>query len=561
MPDKTLYVLAQQLRKAALWKRLADDELFAISVPGGVCYCSVMGMMGDFFALAVYPGDEGLAAYRRITGPMVFRSMLARQELMVSQDCIMCAFEAKAELSAQDAAELAATGLSFYGKNAFPTFRRYRPGHYPWYVEDKEEEAMMATALRAALEVSRRLGTGTGQQVHLLDGQEDAPLGFNGGEPFDRAVPLLTERADGGFDWGTLDLPAPVEAVYPSPALTDELLMARIKKAPWTVEWACGASLSPSPVAEGEADSTGSIESPVAAPYFPSLLLAVKQDDGFVICTAMAKGDAPGELVDALVQAMQAHGKPTKILVPDARTHALLSTAMAQLGIPLAWEEHLPILEEVEDSLYESITGREAKDPDEEELSDMLDMVAAITADGDMPGEIRAQLQAMYDAQELPAPLREKLAAILGIAAQRPPKIVPLSQAARGSLVLSVSLGKGCYRHIQLGTGETMQTLHRAILDAFSFDDDHLYAFFMDNRTWSWDFIASPMYEDAERTADQYALESLGLRPGDAFKYVFDFGEEWLFQCKVLRRLEEETEAPRVVRSVGDAPEQYPAWE
>ena len=51
--------------------------------------------------------------------------------------------------------------------------------------------------------------------------------------------------------------------------------------------------------------------------------------------------------------------------------------------------------------------------------------------------------------------------------------------------VISVSLMKGCYRHIKISSQKTLDELSSAILNAFDFDNDHLHAFFMDNRQWS----------------------------------------------------------------------------
>jgi hypothetical protein len=52
------------------------------------------------------------------------------------------------------------------------------------------------------------------------------------------------------------------------------------------------------------------------------------------------------------------------------------------------------------------------------------------------------------------------------------------------SYVISVSLGTGCYRHIRISGKATLEELSDAILDAFDFDNDHLHAFFMNNRAW-----------------------------------------------------------------------------
>lgn len=130
------------------------------------------------------------------------------------------------------------------------------------------------------------------------------------------------------------------------------------------------------------------------------------------------------------------------------------------------------------------------------------------------------------------------------------------------SFVISVSLGTGCYRHIQISANATLYKLHQAILKAFEFEDDHEHAFFMDNHVWSSaDAYFSSKAESGDRLTKKYTLKKLQLAKGQKFKYVFDFGDEWEFQCKVLRELEEDTKTPLVIRSVGESPEQYPEWE
>lgn len=131
-----------------------------------------------------------------------------------------------------------------------------------------------------------------------------------------------------------------------------------------------------------------------------------------------------------------------------------------------------------------------------------------------------------------------------------------------GSYVISVSVGTGCYRHIQISKSATLYKLHKAIISAFDFEDDHAHAFFMDNHYWSGyaAFFSMKMHGD-ERLTKSYKLEKLNLSKGDQFKYVFDFGDEWRFQCKILRELDEQIDIPCVLRSVGESPEQYPDWD
>ena len=131
-----------------------------------------------------------------------------------------------------------------------------------------------------------------------------------------------------------------------------------------------------------------------------------------------------------------------------------------------------------------------------------------------------------------------------------------------GSYVISVSAGTGCYRHIQISKSATLYKLHQAIIRAFDFDDDHAHAFFMDNHYWSEyrAFFSMKMNGDEKLTKSR-KLEKLNLSKGSQFKYLFDFGDEWRFQCKVLRELEDTVDIPCVIRSVGESPEQYPDWD
>lgn len=129
------------------------------------------------------------------------------------------------------------------------------------------------------------------------------------------------------------------------------------------------------------------------------------------------------------------------------------------------------------------------------------------------------------------------------------------------SYVISVSLGTGCYRHIQISGRKTLDYFAGCILDAFDFDFDHLYSFFMDNKWWSQINAYNSPYSEEPPYANQIKLSQLRLSKGQAFKFLYDYGDEWRFQCKVLRVLDENTSEPIILRSVGDAPEQYPCYD
>jgi hypothetical protein len=106
-----------------------------------------------------------------------------------------------------------------------------------------------------------------------------------------------------------------------------------------------------------------------------------------------------------------------------------------------------------------------------------------------------------------------------------------------------------------------LEDLHEIIQRAFNFANDHMYAFFMDNELWSDDAYLSEITEPFDEYASGYTLAEFDFVKGNKFKYVFDFGDGWIFQCKVLGTNEETPEKPVIIKSKGKAPEQYPDWD
>jgi hypothetical protein len=140
----------------------------------------------------------------------------------------------------------------------------------------------------------------------------------------------------------------------------------------------------------------------------------------------------------------------------------------------------------------------------------------------------------------------------------------PLPPEARecvaGCYELKVSVTNKIYRTIRIAGTDSFDDLHDAIQAAFDFDNDHLYAFFMDGKRWSrnGETYWSPM-NDEGILADEVEIGTAGLTEGKKFLYLFDFGDEWQFSVQVLAIKTEEKEPDEwsIIESVGDAPSQY----
>ena len=125
-----------------------------------------------------------------------------------------------------------------------------------------------------------------------------------------------------------------------------------------------------------------------------------------------------------------------------------------------------------------------------------------------------------------------------------------------------VSLSNKCYREILCRGHHTFEDLHLAIQDAFDFDNDHLYSFYLDGKKWSSRSINHP-YCDEPPYSDDVLIGGAGLRIKQKILYLFDFGDEWKFNVTLLsiKRSEDLPLHPVISKSVGDAPDQYPSYD
>ena len=127
-----------------------------------------------------------------------------------------------------------------------------------------------------------------------------------------------------------------------------------------------------------------------------------------------------------------------------------------------------------------------------------------------------------------------------------------------------------CVRVIEIESSATFLELHEAIQDAVNFDNDHLFEFFIGrhpgNRVYT--IGGEPNWEtfNPVRTYRNVRISSVWPLPtGMKLYYLFDFGDNWLFQINKTRHKDKLIQSgivyPRVIEARGEDPEQYPDWE
>lgn len=125
----------------------------------------------------------------------------------------------------------------------------------------------------------------------------------------------------------------------------------------------------------------------------------------------------------------------------------------------------------------------------------------------------------------------------------------------RGNYTFKVVLGKGIWREVQLSGEHTLEDLHLVIQEAYDFDGDHLYAFYMDAKLYS----KNAYHGDEWPYADAAVLHELDLYNGQKISYLFDFGDSWEFVVQLIRIAPDAqpVSKPEIIASKGEAPEQY----
>jgi hypothetical protein len=132
----------------------------------------------------------------------------------------------------------------------------------------------------------------------------------------------------------------------------------------------------------------------------------------------------------------------------------------------------------------------------------------------------------------------------------------------RVSLAWGITMTGEAWRTIALSSKHTLDDLHLAIQKAYNFDNDHLYAFYMDRKRHSKHAYNDPRAGDDPPYADEAALGELDLYPRQRFLYLFDFGDGWQFDVELLEvRDTPHKGRPAILAREGKNPEQYPRYD
>ena len=122
-------------------------------------------------------------------------------------------------------------------------------------------------------------------------------------------------------------------------------------------------------------------------------------------------------------------------------------------------------------------------------------------------------------------------------------------------------------RTVQIRGDQTLEDLHHVIFKAFDREDEHLYEFNLglgpEDRSAIYSLPTDTkniMFEEMAGDVTTVTIDSLGLKVGRAFGYLFDFGDDWLHQINVIEigDFNGSGKYPKIIDRVGESPPQYP---
>lgn len=162
---RRLYQVADQIKTLAPWNWMDETDLFGVQDPERerIGFVSVMGQSGDFYGISVYLNAEGLYGFWKLYG-----ILNDKPERLLEIPTLQVSYNNRDQVEKEDRAIMQKLGLKFRGKNAWPIFRSFVPGYYPWFLE-ADEARFLCIALEQLLDIAPRVK----QDPDLLDPYDD----------------------------------------------------------------------------------------------------------------------------------------------------------------------------------------------------------------------------------------------------------------------------------------------------------------------------------------------------------------------------------------------------
>lgn len=319
-----LYQAANKFKQSEPWEYVGDTDLIIIQHPETTerAYCSIMGAMGEHFAMAVYIGEEGFLNFHHLaTG----ERNVPDHQLLHAQDCLMVSFENLSELDPLNYEKILSLGLDFNKSDRWPEIKKFEPGYHPWMELNQTEVKWLTLVLEQVPIVVRDMKKGKIQEKYFIG-------------LFPGRLKEINKR-----DWESVHMRLPdVDGSANNEKkiiIEDELMVRRLKTKP-VKHGPIQLDLLYAPVPVQD-----SVEE---RPLYPRLLLTVDAETGQVMNQDMyaSKVEDPERVLHVL-QILCETNKPERIEIREGSIKWIVEDFCIKVGIKLVVKEELSFIDEV----------------------------------------------------------------------------------------------------------------------------------------------------------------------------------------------------------------------
>jgi hypothetical protein len=262
---RQLYETVIRVKEIAPWEWMTEADIFGVQDPETeqLGFVSVMGMLGEHLAVAVYLGAEGLYGFWGFQRLVDTAPSETLSEVLLGLLHLQASFENRNDLHQKDRDLIKQLGFRFRGRQAWAMFRSYRPGFWPWYLEAWEVR-FLTHALEQAMEVALRFK----EDRAILD------------TPNDDSYVVRTPRAEKeSLVWEDQIVTVAPPEPKPIPIAMDADQLEAAKQLPRLRQ----------PLEIDCFTLPTRIEEKGARPYLPYMLLAVDSNSGMILGTELLR--------------------------------------------------------------------------------------------------------------------------------------------------------------------------------------------------------------------------------------------------------------------------------
>ncbi len=324
-----LFTAADDFRTLAPWRWMGDHEVVAVRDPlsDRTAYCVAMGMEKTCFGLEAMLGDRGLMAYRKA---IVSNPDVMDMDALHIKDSLLLFLDERKDLSPEDLDLVKASGMKCSGPHAWPRFRRFEPGFYPWILNE-QDAAFMAVCLEQVAEVA-------------FQAMKDPKI--LGPRDYRTFVARIPTQKDGKITWrDEFIIPEPLERVIRIQPKVDQANLAQalqgVQGTPMI--WEADCFFGHMPVAE-----------PGQRPHYPWCYMITDKASGFVFDIQLTNNDYGAGFIDRMCEAFRKHKiSPAKVLIRQPHLMSVF-LALEPFGIKTEVVKDLPMIDEARMGMFKA---------------------------------------------------------------------------------------------------------------------------------------------------------------------------------------------------------------